>query len=243
MNSESPKMFGGRRWETSDQETESYRGISAFSIIAAFFGVLSPMAFFHPVLWTIPVLALIFTALTFYSLNRRPGELLGRAGAVFAMVMALISGVGAASEWGFYRFLIDREAKVFVDAWFDTLLEGRGIEAYEFQMHPLNRHLTGRSMDEQYRPESKNRELLDAFLKINEVKILLDPDLKPAYEYKGVLSHSASLIREYVTLEYEISYDEMDGRKSKRVKVTAARAQLLNEKLAGWIWDGLQVLN
>ena len=235
--------YQSNRWDDSDQQSEPYRGICSFSIVAALLGLLSPLAFFHPVLWLIPVLALFFSALTFYSLYRRSGELLGYSAAMFAVSVSLICGAGAASEWGAYRFLIDREARAFCDSWFETLLDGRGIEAYEYQVHPLNRHLTGRSMDEQYREGGKNRELLDDFLRIKEVQILMDPDLKPQFQYKGVLSHSSSLIREFVSLEYEISYDAMDGRKAKRLKVTAARAQLTDEKLAGWLWDGIQVLD
>ena len=231
---QTPSYFN-RRWETSGgtDEVADYKKVCPSAIVACVLAGLSPLAFFHPLMWVIPVLAVCVGVWAAMAFIRQPDELLGRRALRWAMAIAIFCGLTAFTDWAVYRYYLRQEAMSFADLWFGKLFSDKPLEAYELFSHPLNRHLPGRGLEAQYAPGGKNRENFDSYMKTDHMKILTDHDLNPSYKYLQA-EFDETPFSEIVSLQYEISWDEMDGRKTRPMIITVSRMKLIDVPYAGW---------
>ena len=231
---QSPSYFN-RRWETSGgtDETADYKKVCPSAIVACVLAGLSPLAFFHPLLWVIPVLAVGVGDWATMAFIRQPDELLGRRALLWAMAIAIFCGLTAFTEWALYRYYLRQEAMSFADSWFEKLFSDKPREAYELFSHPLNRHLPGRGLEAQYAQGSKNRENFNSYMKTEHMKILTDHDLHPSYKFIQA-EFDETPFSEIVSLKYEVSWDAMDGRKTRPLVIIVSRIKLIDVPYAGW---------
>lgn len=231
---QTPSYFS-RRWESTGGTDESadYKKVCPSAVVACILGAVSPLAFFHPLLWIIPIIALTAGVWATLAFIRQPEELLGRRPLCWAMAIAIFCGLTAFTDWAVYRYYLQKEALSFTDQWFEKLFSDKLLEAYEFYSHPLNRHLPGRGLELQYASGSKNREEFENYMRSDCMKILTDHDLHPSYKYLRS-EFSETPFMETVSIEYEISWDEMNRRQTRPMTVTVARMKLIDVPLAAW---------
>ncbi len=243
MTDKEPSMpsYLSRRWDLqgATEQDDSYQSVCPSAIAACILAALCPLAFFHPLLWTLPVCTLAVVVWAAIAISRQPKELLGRRAVQIALLTAVFFGTAAVTEWFGYRSMIQNEGRQFVDSWFDLMKQGRPLEAYQLQSHPLNRRLPGRGLEAQYSVGGKSREEFDAFMEREVPKTLSDPDLHADYQFKRVVGFTDNPYREVVSLEYELSWDTFNGRKTQLVLIIASRLKLIDVPLAGWMLNSI----
>ncbi|HID78613.1 MAG TPA: hypothetical protein EYP56_21805, partial [Planctomycetaceae bacterium] len=96
--------------EVVEEDVIQYRPVSASAIVGLITGLLSPLAFFHPGLWTMPVAGLFFSGLALVRITRGDVPVIGRRAAVVGLVLSTTMIAAAPAQWLSYRWLIGREA-------------------------------------------------------------------------------------------------------------------------------------
>lgn len=237
---ETPSYFS-RRWDNSGstEESSNYKSVCGSAIVCCVIAALSPLAFFHPFLWLIPAIAVGVGVWALTSIARQPDELLGGGAVRWALAVAVFCSGAAITDWFAYRVMLKNEAVSFVNSWFDLILDDRPLEGYQLLSHPLNRRLPGRGLETQFSSGGKNREEFDLFMSRESMKILSDPDLHASYKFVKPIHFYENEFRETVMLNYEISWDGFDGRKTKTLVVSAARMKLVDVPLTGWMLLGV----
>jgi hypothetical protein len=75
-----------------DDRTIDYRGVSGLAIAALVLGLLSPVAFVAPLLWSVPIFAIGFAWAAMHRIKAGGGELVGGNMALLGLLLAVLSG-------------------------------------------------------------------------------------------------------------------------------------------------------
>ncbi len=76
---------------------ESYRTVSASAIFALVLGLFSAVAFAHPLLWALPLVAAGLAIAALVRIAQQPHELIGRKAALIGLAAAVLFGSAAIS--------------------------------------------------------------------------------------------------------------------------------------------------
>ena len=191
-------------------QTSEYQSVSTFAIVALLVGLASGLAFIHPMLWTIPVLAVALSGVALYRIAHSDGEQVGRKLALAGLVAALVLGSAAASKRFVFQWAVQRDARAFALLWFDLLAEGEPHKAHQLANSPLARQRLDSDLWEHYRNTPEARKSLHDFVEQPLARILLEvgdrSDVRPfnsaAETRKG---------RTSVRVDYSVSFESADG--------------------------------
>ncbi|GAA4429201.1 DUF4190 domain-containing protein [Bremerella cremea] len=150
------------RFSAENEDLLEYRELSRLAIAAMVLGVLSVLSIFTPVLWILPVLAIILGLVSYFQITR--SEVLTGKG------MAL-AGIGLAAIWlgigvtqGVVRDRIMREnSRVLAQAWLDMMLEGKILESHQLTLSPQGRQPASASLEGHYQNDQLQKESLEGF--------------------------------------------------------------------------------
>ena len=79
-----------RDLETADG---SYHSVSSVAVVALVVGILSPLAFAHVLLWSLPLVGVAVSLAALVQIDRSDGVLIGRKAAIVGLVLSLIAGL------------------------------------------------------------------------------------------------------------------------------------------------------
>jgi len=135
---------------TDPEELTDYQSFSRLAIAALILGILSATALIQPLLWVVPVVAVIlsFVAMRQIALSdERPS---GRVLAITGLSLAVIFGSWA-STWYLSRyFLLVRQAREHSEAWLNLVREGRLYEAHQLSISYSERARPGEKLEPLY---------------------------------------------------------------------------------------------
>ena len=131
------------------EELKEYRRLSLFAISAFVFGLLSITALAHPILWLLPLLAIILATIALIRIQQG-GDLAGRPLAVIGLALALLFG-SCSVTWTWAReATLSRQAQSHVEHWFNLLAEGQFLVAHQLTKAPYERLTPQQSLEEYY---------------------------------------------------------------------------------------------
>lgn len=220
-----------------------YRPISAAAVAALVVGLSSPLAVFWSLLWLLPLLGVIVSAVALRNIKRSDGALAGRGLAVAGLALSLVVGSMVISTHYTRRYLLVAQGTPWAVKWCELLLEGRTEEALELKQGPSTRRPLA-SLDEYYANNESAQARLVEFREEPLVKILtsapegarivpgqiLGVDRRPTGEY-GVL-------RSYV-LQTTASPKDGESPISFLLEVDKAPARGIVE--SGWYIKGYKL--
>ncbi len=196
-----------------------YRAYSSLAVLGLALGLVSPAAFVSPVLYVIPVLGVVASAWGLARIRAAAPELVGKTVAQLGLVLAIVCGVGAATRDGTARYVLQRDAWHFGNAFFEYLRRGEPEKAYLL------------TVDQVFRPplddESKlwrdlelqpsHQQGLRAFVLVPDVRAVLELGDKAVVRPYQVLRSMRTKTpdgraSQVLNLLYAVTYDE-DGRK------------------------------
>jgi hypothetical protein len=119
--------------ESSD---ESYHSVSALAGVALVLGVLSPLAFAHELLWSVPIAGVALAIVALVQIDRSGGSLIGRKGAVIGLVLALFCGLGAMTQDATRRLWLTHRATQVAERFVQLMSEGKNVAAYQLWARP-----------------------------------------------------------------------------------------------------------
>ena len=127
-----PRDVGFR--PTDSEILPEYQPLSRLSLASLIAALLSPVALVHPLLWIVPVIAVLLAILALRTIDRFDGELRGSGLARTALVVALLFGSWAVVWNMSYQYLVGRQARHYSQAWLELIKKGQLYEAHQLSM-------------------------------------------------------------------------------------------------------------
>src|SRR5262249_6565689 len=107
--------------EMPAKDDVAYRAISGWAIAALVLGSLSGVALVGPVLWSVPLAAVLAAGIAMWRINRSSGELVGWNLAVLGMLLAVVFGAAAPTRIAVRRHWLETRGGVFADEFIELL--------------------------------------------------------------------------------------------------------------------------
>ncbi len=113
-----------------DDETP-YRTISILSIVGLVLGIATPLAFFAPLLYAIPIAGIAVSLLAIRRISLSDGAQIGRMAAIIGLALSVAGLTAASTRTMLFQELLSRQARVAALQWIDLLKSGDAETAYK----------------------------------------------------------------------------------------------------------------
>ena len=155
--------------EGFEAEQVPYRSVSKLAVAALVLGFLSLLALIDPLLWTVPVVAIVLCWLALRSIARSDFVLTGRWCALCGLGLAMMFGVAAPAKWIIYRQMIRQEARQFADEWWQHIKQDAPERAFQLTERPTMRQPRDETLWEDAEIFDPNRALVGPVRGVDEV--------------------------------------------------------------------------
>ncbi len=132
-----------------DDQVE-YRSLSGLAVLALLLGILSVVALAHPGAWIVPLPAIVCSLWALRRIQRQPEEFVGRKAALIGLTLALVFGTWAPSRYYCDRWILNRQAREFIEQWFQYVFQGELEVAHQATLDYYLRQPEGTLLDEYY---------------------------------------------------------------------------------------------
>lgn len=212
-----------------------YRAPSVLAIAAFLLGILSPLAFVHPVVWVLPAVGVGVALAALARIKQSDGALIGRPAAVAGLLLALTFGLAAPVYAVSRTIWLEHRAQQVSEQFFQLLREGRKYEAHQLTLHPDLRFPPGSAYEGAYEESGEAQKSLDKFLEREAVATVLKLTPEAEIVPHEVAVEIAAPDLDRIQLDYDIHGVTVNGRQiDAHVPITIDRVK--NRKTGGWVW-------
>ena len=212
---------------TDLQETLAYRDLSTQAILGFVLALLSPVAFFAPLLLIVPFLATVLCFTAAVSINRSPERLTGSWLALSGLFLSLTLTAAIYSKNMAAESLHHRDVEALAEEFLDKLAQEDFGRACELTVDLPSRLPEGVSYKEFYGDNERAKERLDEFTSDPGVMALAGQhEIAPELVAQSAPhSHKSEV---YLTRTYRVATDS----RNQLVKVSFARSGRREQKPA-----------
>jgi hypothetical protein len=150
----------------------TYRPMSTAAVLALVLGLASPLALAWSVLWVIPLVGVLVSAVALRAIRMSEGTLAGRWAALAGLGLSLFIGSCALASHYARDRTVASQGTPWGLMWCELLLEGKAAEALELKQDPMTRRPLG-TLKEFYQNNESARQRLAEFREEELVKLLL----------------------------------------------------------------------
>ena len=217
-----------------DVDAAEYQAVSAMAVASLVVGLLALLAFWHPIMWIMPVAGVALGVVAVSRIDRRPNELLGRGLAVFAICLSLVTLSAASSRYALLNYRARIAARELGFLWFEALRDGNPELACQLTREPLFRVQAGDDLAAFYRGEPGASEFLSRFVADSVVHALLKLGPAARVRYVETAGHEDDGPRERIYSVYAVTYDEEGERKTFFVQLGLQRSNASPRQADQW---------
>jgi hypothetical protein len=228
---------------SEDAGASDYRAVSAMAIASLLVSLLAVLAFWHPVLWIVPITAVVLGLLAVWRIDRRENELLGRGLAVIAICLSLVVLSAAGSRYGMLNYRAGVAAREMGLRWFEALRDGNPELAAQLSLEPLQREPDGTDLQAFYRSEPGATDYLGRFVAEPVVKAVLKLGPSARVRYVETLEHLDDNRKERMYDIYAVTYQDEGKLKSFFVRLGLVRYTASPRQAAHWWVASDKLLN
>lgn len=224
MSEQSLRSTGVPNWgDDDDVELDSYRTYCVSAYIGLGLSVLSLSAFAYPLMWGLPPVGVLVSALALRQIARDPNRLIGRRVALAGLAISLLIGVGAPTRVLTHRWVAMNQTRRFADEWFAHLRDGNPQMALEMtreisKRRPLNEHLWQR-----YRDNPNDAEMLRKYVREPVVATLLALGDSATVRYYETIKYESIPTGDAIQHLYAVTYEDDGQRRTFFVAVGVGR--------------------
>ncbi len=195
------------RFRDGDEpEAFQYRAVSFLAIAALSLAVLAGLAFLSPMLWVIPWAGVGISALALRRIRGRAAELIGRKAALIGLVVSIVLGLAAPTQWFIRRYQVRAESKQFAMLWFDMLAKDAPQKALQLTVDGFTREPLDDSLWSFYDRQPPARTRLEEFVVDRTIRTLLALGDKSIVRYFDTEKQWEEGNRDYLRQVYAVTY-------------------------------------
>lgn len=206
-----------------ESELNEYRAVSAGAVFGFVLSLISAVAFIHPVLWCMPVVAATTNLVALARINSQAPRLVGRTLALLGLSLSLMFGAAAPTKYMASNFRTRYESSYAVQAWLDAVRQHRLEAAVEWMIEPERRLRPEDDPVVFYRDEPKALNAVRELAERPLVRALEKVGMSSEVRYLGQQSHHSNPFKERVASIWAVSYKDQDQLKSILIRVSLER--------------------
>lgn len=187
-----------------------YRSLSSSAVVGLILGLLSPLAFWHQVLWALPVAGTAVCAVALARIRRAPDAWTGRGMAQSGLGLSLLFGAAAPAQYAFQEYRLVSTAQAAADRWFAYLRADDPANADYMGQPPSNRYAPRDNVWEFYRREPGGVAQLREFVDKPLIRTLLALGETAQARPFVTIQTFRSDVRDKATFVYAVSYRNAD---------------------------------
>lgn len=158
---------------TAGDGTIQYRAISGLAVLALLLGVASAAAMVGPVLWVVPMVAVVVALIAMRRIQASE-DLAGWNIAFLGLLLALLFGVAAPARTISRQYWLTSRAEQFSRQFLTFLQEGKSHAAHQLRQRPAVRKLLTDDLPQSYEKDPESQKDLEKFVGEEPVKTLLE---------------------------------------------------------------------
>jgi hypothetical protein len=201
-----------------ESPTGAYHSVSALAIVALVVGLLSPLAFAHELLWSLPLAGIALAAVAIVRIDRSDGMLIGRWAAVLGLVISLFCAAGAITQATTRRMWLAYRAERMTERFVELLREGKSREAHQLWTRPQFRLVPGSDLEELYKANTVAAKEYEGFLEREVIHDLLSLTDGAQVEHLRTRLTFSDHYHDYLMVFYRIHGPTKTGPIDKEVK-------------------------
>jgi len=203
----------------------AYHSVSALAVIALVIGLLSPLAFAHELLWSLPLAGIALAVVAIVRIDRSDGMLVGRWAAVFGLAISLFCAAGAITQATTRRLWLAYRADRMTERFVELLREGKSREAHQLWTRPQFRLVPGGDLEELYKANTAAAKEYEGFLKREVVHDLLSLTDEAQVDHVSTRLTFSDHYHDYLMVFYRIHGPTKTGQIDKEVKFVIEHAK------------------
>jgi hypothetical protein len=207
-----------------ESELNEYRAVSAGAVFGFVMSLISSVAFIHPVLWCVPVVAATINLIALVRIKSQAPRLIGRTMALMGLSLALVFGAAAPSRYVASNFRTRYESSYAVRAWLDDVRQHRLEAAVEWMIPPERRLRPGDDPVVFYRDEPKALDAVRELAERSLVRALEKVGMNSQVRYLETSMHHSNPFKERVASIWAVTYKEQDQLKSILIRASLERS-------------------
>jgi hypothetical protein len=153
-------------------ELAEYRPVCIPAIAGSLLALASPMALLHPVMWTLPWMAVAVCSYALHVIGKSE-PMSGRRAAQIGLVFSLLLAVWAPARSFTYDRLMRRDADQLALLWFELMAHNEPHKAFQLTLLPGERSPLDDKLWDTYRSKSTQREQLEIYVQQPLIRTLL----------------------------------------------------------------------
>ena len=189
--------------DTTTAEVIEYRSPQPLAVLTLALGLLSFLAVLRPVLWIVPLVAVVLGPISLWRLASDRTKV-GRQAAIWGMALALFCGAWGVSRHLSRHWWLTSQARVDADAWLDLVQQNRLKEAHQLHGRQIQRVPEGTSIDEYYRTDKFAAHDLRAFFDQEPLRSFVALKEPVEVQFQRTAAVETDVYFDSVTLRYEV---------------------------------------
>ena len=206
--------------EVADAE---YHSLSVLAIAALIVGLLSPLAFAHPLWWGLPIAGIGLAIGAIFWIDRSDGALAGRNAAIVGLVLSLVCGLGAISKAASRHVWLEYRADRVAERFLELLRDGKTYEAHQLWTRPQYRFPAGSDFEKLYADSPGAEKDYQDFVKREVISDLLALGDRAQVERLQTRVTVSQPGLDYLILTYHISGPTKSGNIDKEIGLVIER--------------------
>lgn len=208
--------------EAVEEDLSGYRSVSATAVGGLILGLLSSLAFSHPLYWALPIVGVLVNIMALRRIAHHAPLLFGKRAALLGLSLSLCFGLAAPSRAGIETWYYHTQARQFTMRWFTLLMRREPERALQMTVGKRMRLPTDDSLWARYAGSSYYRRALRMSVEQPAQRALLAlGDRAQVRHYQHVSSHEIQGDRR-ITDIYAVTFRNKGTLKSFFVEVTVS---------------------
>lgn len=218
-----------------DEGSESqYRPLNGLALAGLMGALASPLAFLHPVLWIIPVSAVVLSVTSLRSMARSYPAQAGRTLALIALAISVAVAVAVPARLLTRQALFQVQSRRFGEEWFEFLRRGEPQKAHQYTVVPETRAKLDDTVWEVYRADESQKTALQRFVKFPPVSTLLSLRDKATVRYYCTELRDNTVASASIVNVYAVTFPHDGVKKTFFVYLKMLRTEGQKDHGTGW---------
>ena len=198
------------KFDPADEEVTRYHAISSLAVAGLLAGLFAPLAMLAAVLWAVPLLAVVVSALALRRIADRRPDLSGRPAALVGLLLGTVFLVAAPVADQVYDYFLRQQARQFAATWIDAVRQGEVYRAHHLMLPPKYRLPLGSRPSDFYRNFEQQRRMLRLFVNEPAPRTLFALGPRATIRFYETASQGRQEGADIVQQTYAVTYHDQE---------------------------------
>jgi hypothetical protein len=216
-----------------DDHLVTYRPVSRIAVASAVAGFSSVLALISPVLWFIPIVAILLAVVALVRISRHEA-MWGVSFALAGIVLACLFGSWSATRLLTRQHIMFAHAQEFADDWFEQIRHGHLKEAHQLTLPYYERASAGVNLASYYRESEEQLSIFEAYFTQSPLAEMKRAGEDAEYRFEGTDRATTVGRSDHLTLRY--LFIPQDPQGALPIHITLARERWESDEAAWYVF-------